>query len=175
MINRIILFYIFVDLIIATILYLSSNAIWLLNTQIAFFSSLLILIGSFVSNKKNITSRLDGFKSNEFANRDEIDMIEDRFDLYSEEENFDNSEESKESESSIIKEEKKKFGFFQSLQNLKYSKSSLSLYRISGYLFLVIGFFFLHHNALLHIYSYLIGFFIVPFLSIIAGFTLKFE
>jgi Fe2+ transport system protein B len=127
---------------------------------VAFFSSLLILIGSFVSYKKSIKSRIDSFESNNFANRDEIDLIEDRYDLYSEDEISDEE---------VIKEEKKRLSFIQSLKNLKYSSSFVSIYRLLGYLFLLFGFFFLVNNSLFDVFSYLFGFLIVPFISIFSG------
>jgi len=167
MIFKIIFFYIFIDLLIVTFIYLFGEQIWLLNTQIAFFSSLLILLGSFVSYKKSITKRVKGFESSEFANRDEIDKIEDRFDLYSNDEELSDEE--------VLKDEKKKLSFFKSLKNLKYSGSFVSFYRLTGYIFLIVGFFFLLNNDFLHIFSYLFGFLIVPILSAMLGFVIKFD
>jgi Ca2+/Na+ antiporter len=49
------------------------------------------------------------------------------------------------------------------LINLKKSFFSFaSLYRVGGYVVLIVGFFYLNNNAMLNIYSYLFGFLIVP-------------
>ena len=50
-----------------------------------------------------------------------------------------------------------------------------SLYRIFGYVGLVIGFFYLNNNGYLHIYSYVLGFLIVPISSLLISVSLKKE
>jgi len=50
-----------------------------------------------------------------------------------------------------------------------------SLYRLFGYVGLVIGFFYLNNNGYLHIYSYILGFLIVPISSLIISISLKKE
>ena len=60
------------------------------------------------------------------------------------------------------------------LSNLKSGLSGMaSFYRIFGYIGLIIGFFYLNNNDYLHIYSYILGFLIVPISSLIAGLFLK--
>ena len=53
--------FIFLDLCIFIYALVFQNKLWLLNTQIAFISSLLITVASFISYKKNIQNRLSNF------------------------------------------------------------------------------------------------------------------
>ena len=82
MILKVILVYLAVDIGIVLFTILESNMLWFINTQIAFFSSLLITLGSYFSLKKSVNARLATYEANEGTDRDEIDKIEDRFDLY---------------------------------------------------------------------------------------------
>jgi len=50
-----------------------------------------------------------------------------------------------------------------------------SLYRIFGYVGLIIGFFYLRNNDFLHIYSYILGFLIVPISALFITIFLKKE
>ena len=54
--------------------------------------------------------------------------------------------------------------------NLKSGFSGMaSFYRLFGYIFLIIGFFYLNNNGYLHIYSYIVGFILVPISALITG------
>lgn len=142
-----------------------ANTLWLLNTQVAFVSSLLVSVATFLSYKNNVDKRLklEEQSIDTLADRDKIDEIDDPFDLYSEEESIVEDKELSASEiKAIIQEEKTKVKQ-KTFRNLfKSSGSFVSLYRIVGYSFLVIGFFYLVNNNIFIPFAYLIGLFVVP-------------
>ena len=67
---------------------LSNNYIWLINTQVAFISSMIISIATFLSYKRNVAKRVQNidYDAKLSDDRDKIDEIDDPFDLYSENE-----------------------------------------------------------------------------------------
>jgi len=71
-----------IDLGVIIFCVLSSHYDWLLNTQIAFFSSLMVTIGSYLGYKKNVSNAVEN-QMNEDDNYDEIDKMDDKYDLYS--------------------------------------------------------------------------------------------
>ena len=67
------------DLCLVSYSLIFQSTLWLLSSQVAFFSSLFITIASFLSYKKNIENRLsdlDLTKNNENEDRDKIDEID---------------------------------------------------------------------------------------------------
>ncbi len=166
MIIKIILIYLAVDIGIVLFTILESNMSWFINTQIAFFSSLLITIGSYFSLKKSINTRVATYEANEGNDRDEIDKIEDRFDLY------DDEKEETKSDEEVLKEEKAKLRK-DMFKNLKYSGSFFSIYRIIGYVVLVLGFLFLTKNHYFEVYPYIFGLLVVPITSMFSIFFIK--
>ena len=77
---------VFILLDLCLILYslIFQNNLWVLNTQVAFVSSLFIIIASFLSYRRNIQSRLSSLdltKTNQNEDRDKIDEIDDPYDL----------------------------------------------------------------------------------------------
>ncbi|MCG3694327.1 hypothetical protein L5F21_02430 [Aliarcobacter butzleri] len=158
--------FIFLDLCIFIYALVFQNKLWLLNTQIAFISSLLITIASFVSYKKNIQNRLSNFdysKISKGEDRDKIDEIDDPYDLYTEYEEIPENELTAEKIKEIINDEKSKVKR-NSVKNTIFSASGfLSIYRISGYIILIFGFFVLNNNKIFMPIAFIIGLGIVPF------------
>ncbi len=139
----------------------------LLNLQVAFFSSFFIVLGSFIGYRKNILKQSEEYIIKSENERDVIDAIDDKFDLYGE---INENELSDEDVKEIIKEERKKQNIKDSLTNtMKSLSSATSIYRIMGYVLLVIGFFFLNNNQLLIPIAYLLGFLIVPIMALIVN------
>src|SRR5574344_1339719 len=136
------------------------NQTWLLNLQVAFFSSLFVTLASFLSYKKNIENRLSNLDENSkdlSEQRDKIDEIDDPYDLYSEYEEIPEEELTAEKIKEIITDEKKKIKQ-NSFKNTIFSTGGfVSIYRIAGYLFLIAGFFALNNNKLLEPLSFIIG------------------
>ena len=158
---------IFIVLNLCLSLYASffQNQTWLLNLQVAFFSSLFVTLASFLSYKKNIQNRLENFDKDAISSseeRDKIDEIDDPFDLYSEYKEVTESELTPEKIKEIIDEEKSRVKQ-NSLKNTLFSATGfLSIYRIFGYGFLIFGFFALNNNKILIPLAFIIGLSIVP-------------
>ena len=158
--------FIFLDFCLIVYALVFQNNLWLLNTQVAFISSLLVITGSFLSYKKNIENRLsniDYTKTKEGVDRDKIDEIDDPFDLYSDYEAVKEEDLTPEKIKEIINDEKSKLKK-NSVKNAIFSASGfLSLYRIVGYAILVFGFFALNNNGVFMPISFIIGLSVVPF------------
>lgn len=153
-----------VDFVVVIICAISGQFQWLLNTQLAFISSVLVTLGSYYGYKKNIDSRIEDH-INDDDNYDELDKMDDKYDLYSlEAETIEKKEEySKEEIKEAMKPIKQNY-----VANFRSGLSGMaSLYRLAGYIFLIICFFFLNNNGYLHIWSYMFGFLIVPIASLV--------
>ena len=144
-----------IDLLLAIISLLLGRMDWLLNTQIGFISSALVLGASMFSYSQMVYSRLESGTAAPTDDRDEIDKMEDPYDLYGEDTPVDETLQLKEA----IKEEKQRMkqNRRSAYQTLKDSRASLSILRLGAYLLLFVGFFYLSRNQLLHIPSYLIA------------------
>lgn len=162
--------FLIVDFGVILFCLLSANYIWLLNTQVAFVSSVIITIGSFLGYKRNVEKRVENSTDSALISedRDKIDEIDDPFDLYSEIKQAEEKELTTEEIKQILKEEKAKVKR-NSIKNTIFSASGFaSIYRIVGYVSLVLGFFILNNNGLFDVYSYLAGLFVVTF-SVLAS------
>ena len=141
------------------------NKFWLLNTQVAFISSLFIIIASFLSYRKNIQNRLSNLdlsQINEGIDRDKIDEIDDPYDLYTQYKEIPEDELTTEKIKEIINDEKSKVKR-NSFKNTIFSASGfLSIYRILGYGILIFGFFALNNNKIFLPIAFIIGLGIVP-------------
>ena len=141
------------------------NNLWLLSSQVAFFSSLFITIASFFSYKKNIENRLSNLdltQNNEGIDRDKIDEIDDPYDLYTEYKEIPESELTPEKIKEILNNEKSKVKR-DTLKNTFFSASGfLSIYRILGYGTLLFGFFALNNNKIFIPIAFIVGLGIVP-------------
>ena len=141
------------------------NKFWLLNTQVAFISSLFIIIASFLSYRKNIQNRLSNLdlsQINEGIDRDKIDEIDDPYDLYTQYKEIPEDELTTEKIKEIINDEKSKVKR-NSFKNIIFSASGfLSIYRILGYGILIFGFFALNNNKIFLPIAFIIGLGIVP-------------
>jgi len=132
-----------VDLVVILFCVILGQFQWLLNTQLAFISSVLVTIGSYYGYKKNVDSRVEDHV-NDDDNYDELDKMDDKYDLYSPE--VETIEQKEQYSKEEIKEAMKpiKQNYFA---NFKSGFSGMaSLYRLSGYVFLIICFFFLNNN-----------------------------
>jgi len=167
-------FYIFLDLVVIAVCIALDNYLWLLNTQVAFISAMAITIGSFLGYQRNIQNRVRGIKTNEETTaepRDKIDEIDDPYDLYGE---INEQQEFSASEiKAIIQEEKNKVKQ-NSFKNTIFSATGFaSLYRLAGYAVLIFGFFVLNNNGLLHVFSYVVGLFIVTMATLMINVSSK--
>ena len=131
---------------------------WLINSQLSFASSLFVTLASYYSYKKVIEKRL-ALESESYDDRDEVDKLEDPFDLYSEE-IVDEEKDLVE----VVKEERAKVtSLKQTATNLsKTVGGAFSPFRLGSYLFLFLAFLYLVNNGLFYIWAYVSGLFVVP-------------
>ena len=163
--------FLILDLCILIYAIVFQNNFWFLNTQVAFISSLFIIIASFISYKRNIENRLanlDLSKTYKNEDKDKIDEIDDPYDLYSEYEEIPEEELTPEKIKEIISDEKSKVKR-DTLKNTLFATGGfLSLYRIIGYGLLVFGFFALNNNKTFIPLAFILGLSVVPFGVLIA-------
>ena len=152
--RRVVLALAVVDTVIFVISFLFGNKTIIWSMQIGFWSSALIVLASFKSYKRAVESRVEGGEY-AFDDRDVIDKLDDPHNLYSEDD--ENKEEKNFRE--IIKEEKARMK--QNRRTIysvvKDSAPAFSLFRLSSYLILVFGFFYLKSSAMLNIPFYLLS------------------
>lgn len=168
-----------VDLCIIIYALTFQSSLWLLNSQVAFFSSMFVTIASFLSYRKNIQNRLstlDTSKELKVEVRDKVDEIDDPYDLYSEDiEPVKEEDLTPEKIKQIIQEEKAKVKR-NSFKNTVFSAGGfVSIYRVIGYASLIFGFFALNNNNLFIPIAFLVGLGIVPIAVLFAKFILKSE
>ena len=156
------LFVIDLLLIAGSILFFNTQVLY--NTQIGFFSSTLVMIGSMFSYRRMVNKRVEHNIITVDDSKDVIDKMEDPHDLYSEDIVDDPDVDLKEA----VKEEKQRMKANKRslFQTLKDTKGALSLYRMSAYILLVLGFLYLNRQGILHIPSYLISL-TLPILAIV--------
>ena len=163
MIKKLLILFLITDLLLLIIAFFVGGQGWVINTQVAFVSSLLVTFGSFNSYKKMIESRV---ATGEIPiQRDVLDEIDDKYELYDEDKKVDKI---------LVEEKKKALDIKANIQNLKTTApATFSLYRIGGYLVLFGSFVFLAENSLFIITPYLIGLLIVPLMTTFSLFFIK--
>ena len=123
-----------------------------INLQIAFLSSLFIILGSSYAYRRMVKNQVASDMAED--KRDLLDEIEDPHELY-DDEPINNVPARELDLKAIVKEEKKKIKTF-SIVSMKHGvKGGTSLFRLVPYLFLVLGFIALKNNELLDIAVYL--------------------
>ena len=153
--KEIVVVLLFIDLIIALLIYFLGAEYWLVNSQVAFISSSLVMLGSMQSYKSMVKGRL-GVGATPDDERDTIDKLEDPYDLFDDE--LKKEEEEEKTLQEIVKEERAnlKKNRRSILQATKDAKASFSFYRLGAYALLVFGFFYLNSNHFLKLMPYLI-------------------
>jgi len=142
-----------VDVGIIVFCYLEQNNIWLYNTQIAFFSVSLIILGSFIGYSNSVKRELE----NGNVGEDILKKYEDPYNMDDDEEKIDTEK---------LKQIKKtKLKWHEAL--LFSFKGGFNLIRILGYGMLVIGFIWLVKYDIFDVASFLFGLSIVPILSLL--------
>lgn len=135
---------------------------FIVNSQVAVFCSMFIVLGTFLGYYKNIKARSQTL-SEQINERDAIDKIDDPYDLYDEDFKINEQEDfTPEEIKDLINAEKSRSKGSSVKNTLSTISGFASIYRIAGYALLVIGFFFLRNNEILNIYGFLVGVSIVP-------------
>ena len=122
------------------------------NAQVGFWSAFLIIIGSSYAYRSMVEHKIASQHYEE--QRDILDEIDDKYELYDEEPINDAPAEELDLKA-IVKEEKAKIKTI-SLSSMKYgAKGGFSPWRLLPYLLLVFGFIALVNNNILSLWSYL--------------------
>ncbi len=139
-----------VDVVVVGLSFFVEAPYFLLNTQVAFISSLLVVLGSFWGYKRMVQKR-----AKKFSGRDVIEVLEDRYELY---------EESNKSAKEIFEEERAKIKASRAnIKNfIKSAPGFFSPWRLLGYLFLVVAVLVLIRKGYFEAGSFLVGLAIVP-------------
>ena len=166
--------FLLVDISVVFYSIIFNDNLFLLNTQIAFISSMIITSASYLSYKKTIQKQLmniDPQDNQANRNLDDTDEADDPYSLYSKDTQSNSKEElSPEMISKILKEEKKQIKQ-NTLKNIKLTSTSfISIYRVAGYAFLIFGFFVLNNNHIFLSIPFIIGISIVPFGVLLSNF-----
>ena len=143
-----------VDVVVILSSFFVDSSYYLLNTQLAFIASLLVVLGSFWGYSKMVRK-----KARNFTGRDAIDNIEDPHELYEELLQSDGK-----SAKEIFEEERAKIKANRAnMKNfIKSAPAFLSPSRLFGYLFLVLSVMVLIRKGYFEAGSFLIGLAIVP-------------
>ena len=144
---------IIIDIILAigSIIFFDINVLY--NTQIGFISATLVMLGSMFSYRRMVKARVEHNIITTDDSKDVIDKLEDPYDLYSEDIVEDHDIDIREA----IKEEKQRFKANRRsvFQVIKDTKGALSIYRVSAYILLILGFLYLNRHGILYIPGYL--------------------
>lgn len=126
-----------------------------INAEVAFFSSLAVILGSMYSYYRLVNTRLQ----NEGASNDELlENIDDPYDLYDEESSDTEAVDVEEVDiKTMIREEKKRLRANTGKNVKSAAPAMVSFYRMIPYMLLVLGFIGLKNNNLLSLWPYLIG------------------
>ena len=146
LISRLIL----VQLLFSVILLVQGYWYWLLNFQLAFISSVFVILGSFSGYKRMIQNRIE---SGEGMNDAMLEKLEDPYELYDE----DVSEAT--DLAAVVKEERKRLKDNRQTfkKTVKSTPGIFSVWRFLPYLLLVLSFIGLNNNHILDIPAFLVG------------------
>jgi hypothetical protein len=129
------------------------------NFETAFFSALLVILGSIYSYRSLVMKQVASAEVT--YQEDAIDRIEDPFDLYDEESAGETQEGAREEVDfkTLIKEEKQRLkSSKKGVENMKKSAPAMiSVYRLVPYGILALGFVALKNNGILALWPYLLG------------------
>ncbi len=146
---------------------------WLINTQVAFICSMIIIFASFLSYKGMIDRSIENGEIPDEV--DELDKIDDKFGLFREDENMEAKELSKEEFVKLYKQERKRgVGIKQTFSNLfKSGRGVFNPFRLIAYAFLCVAMLFLIRNELFSAIPFLVGVGAVPISSLVLGLFLR--
>lgn len=169
--NKILSIYLICDMVlIALSLYIGGA--WLLNTQVAFICSMLIVFGSFYSYKSMVEQKLH--KGDFGDDRDLLDSIDDKHELFEESESK-TEEISAQEFKKIYKEERARLGGTKrSFANLFKSWSgALGIFRILAYVVLFISILVLIRKGFFDPLAFIVGISVLPLATTILSYKQK--
>jgi len=148
-----------VDIGIVVFCYLEDNMKWLLNTQVAFFSTSLIILGAFIGYSNMVKLNLQ----NGNVGEDILKKYEDPYNMDDEEDEIKKED--------LEKLKPKKLKWYKAI--LFSFKGGFNFIRIFGYIFLIGGFLWLAYSKRFDAISFIFGVSIVPAVSLIYLWILK--
>ena len=150
---RLILLYISALLIGAGLIFIFASKSALYSFVVAFLTSSIVVLASFKNYKNMVDKRLVDASGEEFDDRDELDKIEDPYNLYDEMQANDEDKSFKD----IIKEEKQRLKKQKRplKQSIADSARAFNYIRLIAYAILVAGFFMLLKSKNLNMAFYL--------------------
>lgn len=158
-----------IDIGILIFCILSGNRNWLYTTQIGFFTSAVVIAASMASYRRMIEKRLEYGAVPMEDDREELDKIDDPYDLYSDDTIPKEKELSKEEFVEVVAEEKaaQKANRRSISEVFKDSRAFLSFYRLGAYALLILGFFYLNRHEYLDITAYFFALSMPPVIVVI--------
>lgn len=142
-----------VDIGIVIFCYLAGERDWFFNTQIAYLSSLMVVLASMYSYAQMVKVGVENDIVTT-SNDELLDKIEDPHDLYDDDTSHFEQVQNDEEEDKPI----------STIEAMKKNKAYVSLYRIGAYAILVLGFLYLQNIKIFHMPSYMFGLFVPPVL-----------
>lgn len=144
---------ILVQLLFSVILLVQGYWYWLLNFELAFVSSVFVILGSFSGYKRMIQNRIE---SGEGMNDEMLEKLEDPYELY--DEGISDATDS-EDLATVVKEERKRLKDNKQTfkKTVKSTPGIFSVWRFFPYIVLVLSFIGLNNNHILDIPAFLIG------------------
>jgi hypothetical protein len=160
--KKVLFILILVDVFLAFVVYMWKGQAWLINSQVAFLSSSLIMLASMKSYKNMVSNAINAGAVADDG-RDTLDKLEDPYDLYDEEKIIEEK-----TLVEVVKEERAnlKKGSRSIWETTKDAKASFSFYRLMAYGVLVLGFFYLNSNQILELIPYL-SFLAIPLFVVV--------
>jgi len=130
---------------------------WVINTQIAFVTSAMVMVASLQAHARMVRRRIEAGEIPAGTDRDTIDTLEDPFDLYGEEEEKGIVE--PDDIRATIRSEKQRLAQQRRtpMEAIRDARASLSPMRMIAYALLLGGFFALTNRNLFDPIPYLIG------------------
>jgi len=157
--------FLLVDIVAMMLIVTFFKTEYLYAFEIGFLSSSLVMLASLIAYRRMVNTRVEHNIITIDDSKDVIDLLEDPYDLYSE----DVADTEKEEDLvSVVKEERQKLkenhrSLFETLRD---TKAALSFYRLGAYVLLILGFLYLNRHGLLHIPSYIIALGLAPLLTV---------
>lgn len=145
-----------VDIGIVLFCYLAGQRDWFINSQIAYYSSLVVVMASIYSYAQMVKIGVE----NEAATTptDELlDKIEDPHGVFDEDDKVRVHDDAQDQDD---KDQEK----ISTIEAMKKNKAYVSFYRIGAYAILVLGFLYLQNVKIFHMPSYMFGLFLPPVL-----------
>lgn len=140
-----------VDIGIVIFCYLAGQRDWFINSQIGYFSSIIVVMASMYSYAQMVKRGVDD--SIVTTSNDELlQKIEDPHELYEKDELLKQTQDDKEQEK------------ISTIEAIKKNKAYISFYRIGAYAILVLGFLYLQNVKIFHMPSYMFGLILPPIL-----------